>query len=168
MKLALTHTKTPLVGAACALALGAVLVLAASPPLLPLGLGWSVHEAFGLLCHQMADRSFAWGGVSWAVCHRCVGVLAGLAVGIGWAAGYPARAARLAALPLAVLVVAILPAGVDWALEALFGGANTPASRAGTGLWAGLGLGLLAGHALAGEGGAPLAEGPRQEGLETS
>ena len=32
-------------------------------------------------CHQLVERSFAWGDAPFAVCHRCFGVYAGLALG---------------------------------------------------------------------------------------
>lgn len=30
-----------------------------------------MYDAYGRVCHQLADRSFEWFGGPWAVCHRC-------------------------------------------------------------------------------------------------
>ncbi|MAC25083.1 MAG: hypothetical protein CMN31_05075 [Sandaracinus sp.] len=39
------------------------------------------HLFFRGFCHQNPERSFAWGGHAFCVCHRCFGVYAGLAGG---------------------------------------------------------------------------------------
>jgi uncharacterized membrane protein len=135
---------TPGWAVASALALG-VVALAASPPWLGFEGGAAVRHAFAPFCHQVPGRSPHVHGVPFALCHRCTGILAGLAFGV--LAGPLAPAGllhRLAALsPLAVLGVAVLPTGVDWLLGATGVLANTGASRLGTGALFGLAAGLL-------------------------
>jgi len=155
MKLVLTPALRLPPAALLAVATALALALAAAPAWAPPAVAWALHDGFAGLCHQIPERSFASGGVAWAVCHRCTGVLAGLVLGL--AASGVAWLRPLAGAPLALLVVALAPAAADWAWEAVLSGANTPASRLATGAWAGLGLGLLAGSAFGGRGRIPAA-----------
>ncbi|MEM1042578.1 MAG: DUF2085 domain-containing protein [Bacteroidota bacterium] len=139
-------------GAGWALALAAVLVLlvpAVLPPFVGPGVRAVLHAAFDPFCHQLADRSFAVGGVPLALCHRCTGVVAGLALGAlalpglrRWLAGF----ARYEGL---WVLVAVVPAALDWGGGVLGLWANTVGSRFATGLWFGLVIGVLFARALA-------------------
>lgn len=151
MKSALTYTKRlPAPPLWFALAVVAVLAVAVSPPFLPEGARSVVMAAYAPLCHQLAERSFALGGVPLALCHRCVGIAGGIVLGLLMGA-FPAVRGRLPVLnrfPAVLLAVALVPMVADWALEAAFGVPNTVFSRVTTGLWGGIGLGLLFGAVL--------------------
>ena len=46
-----------------------------------------VYSAGSVICHQLADRSFFWGGTQFPVCARCTGLyLSGAGGFIGWVA----------------------------------------------------------------------------------
>lgn len=122
-----------------------VVALAASPPFLGFRGGAVVMEAFAPFCHQMASRSPHVHGVPFALCHRCTGIIAGIALGLAAGPLVPRRAfARVAALPpLLVLALAALPTSVDWLLGAAGVWANTGASRLATGALFGAAAGLL-------------------------
>ncbi len=133
---------------AAVLASAAVLLLVLSPPWLPDAPARAVEASFSWLCHQMPDRTLHVGGAPVALCHRCLGILAGLVAGL-------ALAPRVPGLPLGAraqargLVAAGLPTAVDWTLAALGIWANTPLSRSTTGALFGLVAGLLVGVNLA-------------------
>lgn len=129
---------------ASVLAVG-VVALAASPSVLGFEGGAVVREAFAPFCHQIAARSPTAGGVPFALCHRCTGIVAGLALGLVAGPLVPARGlARLAAAPpLAVLALAALPTSADWLLGVTGVWANTGASRLLTGSLFGVAAGLL-------------------------
>ena len=133
-----------------ALGVAALLALAASPGVLPAEAGRAVHGGFGWLCHQIPERSPHLGGVPWALCHRCVGILAGVLAGLVVAPVLPARAlAVLAHLrPGRVVVLALVPLAVDWSLGAFGVWANTPVSRLATGAVFGAAAGLVLALAL--------------------
>ena len=134
---------TPGWAAAAALAL-AVVALAASPTVLGFEGGAVVAGAFAPFCHQIAERSPHLHGVPFALCHRCTGVVAGLAIGLLVGPLAPRLLARLgAAHPLAVLAGAAVPTTVDWLLGVSGVLANTGASRLGTGAFFGVAAGLL-------------------------
>src|SRR6056297_1218175 len=83
MKSALSHTTWSRVG--WALALGGTLVLlvgAVLPPFVGPDAEHALRVGFQHLCHQLPGRSFEVGGVPLAVCHRCVGIYAGLLGGV--------------------------------------------------------------------------------------
>lgn len=134
---------TPGWAVASALAVG-VAALAASPAVLGADAGTLVHGAFAPFCHQMPARSLHAYGVPFALCHRCFGVVAGLALGV--VAG-PLLGARLGGLaaqpPLVVLGLAAFPTSLDWLLGATGVWANTGASRLTTGALFGVAAGLL-------------------------
>lgn len=121
-----------------------VVALAASPALLGFEGGALVREAFAPFCHQMPSRSPHLHGASFALCHRCFGIVSGLALGVLAGPLLGARLGRLANLPpLAVLGVAALPTSADWLLGATGVWANTGASRLATGAVFGVAAGLL-------------------------
>ena len=125
----------------------ALLGLAALPPFVGVEAGSAVHHAFSVVCHQLPERSPHVGGVPLALCHRCTGVLAGLALALALAPLAGRR--RLAALARAaqgrLLVAAVLPTAADWLVGATGLWANTPLSRGLTGAV----FGLVAGGVLA-------------------
>ena len=130
--------------AAASLLSAAVALLAASPPALGFEGGALVHGAFAPFCHQIAARSPQIHGVPFALCHRCFGIAAGLALGTLGGPLAPRVLARLAARhPLAVLGVAAVPTGLDWLLGVAGVWANTGASRLATGAGFGVAAGLL-------------------------
>jgi uncharacterized membrane protein len=135
---------TPGWAVASALALG-VIALAASPPWLGFEGGAAVRHAFAPFCHQEVGRSPHVHGVPFALCHRCTGIVAGLAVGVLAGPLAPARLLdRLAGLsPLVVLGVAVVPTSIDWLLGVTGVLANTGPSRLGTGALFGIAAGLL-------------------------
>ena len=122
----------------------AVVVLAASPPWLGLEARAVVVEGFAPFCHQIGARSLHVHGVPFALCHRCTGIVAGIALGLLAGPLVPGLLRRLEAWPpLAVLALAALPTSVDWLLGATGVWANTGASRFLTGALFGAAAGLL-------------------------
>ncbi len=148
-------------GAGWALALAAVLVLlvgAALPPFVGPEVRGVLRAGFGPLCHQLPERSFAVGGVPFAVCHRCTGIVAGLAAGVlllplTRVPEVRARAAPFAGARFAEervwLLAAVLPAALDWSGDLLGLWVNTAGTRVATGAWFGLVVGLVFARALA-------------------
>ena len=133
---------TPGWAAASALAVG-VVALAASPAGLGFEGGAVVREAFAPFCHQIAERSPHAGGVPFALCHRCTGIVAGLALGLIAGPLAPVLGRLAARPPLLVLALAALPTTADWLLGATGVWANTSASRLVTGAFFGVAAGLL-------------------------
>ena len=145
---------SPTLGWSLAAAGSAALLAAAALPALASGpLAEAVHAAFGGVCHQIADRSPHLAGEPLALCHRCTGMLAGLAAGAALAPLVLrpiSRAARglLSRVPRQhraglVLLFAAVPTTLDWALGASGLLANTPASRTLTAAVLGLAAGLI-------------------------
>ncbi|HEX9952340.1 MAG TPA: DUF2085 domain-containing protein [Rubricoccaceae bacterium] len=121
-----------------------VVALAASPPLLGFEAGALVYEGFAPFCHQIADRSPHAHGVPFALCHRCFGIVAGLAAGVAAGPLLPGVLRTLAPRhPLTVLTLAALPTATDWLLGVSGVLANTAASRLATGAIFGVTAGLL-------------------------
>lgn len=112
-----------------------LLALAALPPFLGPEAGGALRHAFALVCHQLPERSLHLDGAPVALCHRCLGIGAGFVLAL--LAMPLASAGRLGAIARGAqarwLVLAALPAAVDWGLGALGLWANTPMSRALTG-----------------------------------
>ena len=127
------------------LACAVVLVLAVLPPFVGPGFRYALMQGFDLACHQIPDRSFQIGGIPFALCHRCTGVVVGLVIGslaVGFfrrSDGHFGRRLRL------ILLLSILPMFVDWGIEMLGVWTSTPFSR----LAAGLVFGVVAGYAFA-------------------
>ncbi len=115
---------------------------------LPAGVGFEggalVRAAFSPFCHQIPARSPHLHGVPFALCHRCFGIVAGLAAGVATGPLVPRLLRRLGAVnPLLVLTVAVVPTSVDWLLGATGVWANTGASRLATGALFGVAAGLV-------------------------
>lgn len=91
-----------------------------------------IYRAFGLLCHQIPERSFHVGGKALAVCARCTGIYAGFATSVLF---YPVmRSLKRADSPRRIwLVAASLPIAVDFALGFFGIWQNTHFSRFSTG-----------------------------------
>ena len=132
--------------AACA----ALLAGAAAPGWLGTDAGVLVREAYSVLCHQLPHRSPHVGGAPWALCHRCTGIAAGLALGLLAVPALPtALRTRIAGLHAGRLVaLSLLPMAVDWLLGASGLWTNTPLSRTATGAVFGVAVGVVLGVAL--------------------
>ena len=141
----MTRARSVTAGWAVAAALAAgVVLLAASPPFLDAGAAALVRAAFSPFCHQMPARSPSLHGVPFALCHRCTGIVAGLALGVLCGPLVPRLMERLGSThPLAVLAAAGLPTGADWLLGTTGVWANTGASRMATGALFGAAAGLM-------------------------
>lgn len=129
--------RTRAVGAAFALGAGstvAAIVLAAARPHAPGSL--AIRTVFSRACHQIPERSFAWMGEPFCICHRCFGIYAGLAVGATVAALWP----RLPLDPGSrrAWAVAVLPMFVHVVLLNLWAPADLVVLRVGTGALFGL------------------------------
>lgn len=124
--------------------------VALAPPFVSDGLADGIRAAFAWLCHQLPDRTLHLGGQPVALCHRCLGMLAGLAAGVALAPVAPAvvRGWVDARQQARVLLAAAVPVAADWLLGAAGVWANTPASRGLTGALFGLAAGLMIGVAL--------------------
>lgn len=144
----MTRPGTLPVGWAVALcAVGTLAVLAVIPPVLGGDAGAMLHHAFAAVCHQMPERSLHLHGGPIALCHRCLGILGGLLLGLAALPGLGASVARAVARGGQVqwLVLAALPTSLDWALGALGIWSNTPASRMLTGALFGVVAGAILG-----------------------
>lgn len=128
---------------------GVLLVGAVLPVALPADAAEAVRAAFRTVCHQIPERTFHVGGQPLAVCHRCLGIYAGLAAGAALVLPLRHRAQRWAGLDRWVLLAAIVPAGLDWGLDVIGLGSNTVATRVATGLWLGLLVGFVFARSLA-------------------
>lgn len=130
---------------ACAL----VLVLAVLPPFVGHGLRHALMQGFDLTCHQIPERSFQVGGIPFALCHRCTGVVVGLVVGSLAVIAWKGRDALFSRHAHTILYLSILPMALDWSAEALGIWATVPLSRATTGLVFGVVAGYVFARALA-------------------
>jgi len=122
-----------------AAATGALLGLALLTPWL--GVGWrlALMEFFSTLCHQEPARSFSANGHALGVCHRCIGIYAGL---FGGALVYPLIHTFLQKRMRGVAIALAMPVAFDWGLGVLGLWANTPLTRVSTGAAFGVALGL--------------------------
>ncbi len=120
-------------------------VLIVLPTILPPGWRQMVFLAFAQVCHQLPDRTFHVHGLPFAVCQRCFGVYAGLAVALLVWPFIRRYTALLGRHTLLILAGGVFPLSVDWALTAFQVWQNTPLSRTATGLL----FGLIAGAVLA-------------------
>lgn len=144
MKSALTGTTWSPVGWAFAAAATLGLLGAAlAPPLVGPGAEAVLTKAFHTLCHQLPSRSFAIDGTPLAVCHRCIGIYLGLAVGVVLFPLVRTASARWARHDRWVLLAAVLPATLDWGGDVLGVWSNTAGTRVATGLWLGLVVGVV-------------------------
>ena len=131
-----------------AVAVAALLALALAPPVVGGEAGGAVRFAFGHVCHQLPGRSLWLGGGPVALCHRCLGVLAGLAGAVGAAPLVPRLGALGGVRAGRWLALALAPGALDWLLGATGVWANTPGSRLATGALFGVAAGLFLAQAL--------------------
>jgi uncharacterized membrane protein len=134
------HTRSlrrPLIAWAmmAAAALAVVGLIVAAPLALAHGynaLAHPIYDVFGYLCHQLPGRSFQLEGHSFAVCARCTGLYAGLAIAV---LCYPlVRSLRDARSPRRMwLLLAAVPVTIDFALGFFNIWQNTHLSRFITG-----------------------------------
>jgi uncharacterized membrane protein len=116
-------------------------------PYLPGYAGAALYGTGSLICHQIAERSFHVAGFQLPVCARCLGLYAGVWLGvIGrlWHGGLPSLDSPRAARTFAAL--AAVPTAVTWTFEAI--GIWTPSNV--TRAVAGLPLGVVVGLVVAG------------------
>jgi uncharacterized membrane protein len=135
-----------------ALALCSALALVVGAALLPFagpGIEHAIRGGFQPLCHQLPDRSFVVDGTPLAVCHRCIGIYIGLALGALALPSVRGHARRWARHDRWVLLAAVLPAALDWGSDVAGLWSNTAGTRVATGLWLGLVVGLVFARSLA-------------------
>ena len=120
-----------------------VVVLILLPPFVGVGARTMLMGAFSSVCHQIADRSSAIDGVQIAVCHRCFGIFAGLAVASTVFAVMVRGREWLKKRAGAVILAAVVPVSMDWGADALGLWSNTSFSRTLTGAVFGLSMGAL-------------------------
>jgi uncharacterized membrane protein len=91
-----------------------------------------IHRAFGVLCHQIPERSFHLDNHPLAVCARCTGIYAGFALSV---LCYPlVRSLRRVETPGRLwLVLACVPMAIDVGLDYFGIWTNTHFSRLVTG-----------------------------------
>jgi uncharacterized membrane protein len=97
------------------------------------GAAFAIYRAFGVLCHQIPERSYFIDGHKLAVCSRCTGIYAGFAFTLLL---YPlVRSLRNTATPpRSLLILAALPLAIDFSLTFFGIWENTHTSRLLTGL----------------------------------
>lgn len=102
----------------------------------------AAHPLFGLVCHQIPDRSFAVHGVPLPVCARCTGLYFGFLLGsLALAASIGLAPQRCAVPPRrSVLLTAAIPALVEGGAEISGLWAGLPVARAMTGAVFGLAI----------------------------
>lgn len=128
------------------LLMGILAVLASLPPWVGEPVRMALMYGFDPLCHQIAERSPHVDGVQLAVCHRCYGILVGLAIGPIAALIIRRRFKRYASL---LIVASLVPLALDWGLGIVGIWANTAESRLITGAIFGVVAGILVTRALA-------------------
>lgn len=145
------------------------LALVISPPFLGEAGGWLVAQALSLFCHQLPDRTLIVDGTPLAVCHRCLGIYAALAVATGGYAVLRRYDGFLGSHAGWVLAASVVPPGVDWLGGVVDLWANTPVSRIATGAVFGVAAGYYLARAFADlfapSPGPP--SSPREEGSAT-
>ena len=128
------------------LLMGILAVLASLPPWVSEPVRIALMYGFDPLCHQIAERSPHVDGVQIAVCHRCYGILVGLAIGPVAALIIRGRVNRYASL---LIVASLIPLALDWGLGIVGIWENTAASRLITGAIFGVVAGILVTKAMA-------------------
>ncbi len=96
---------------------------------------------FRLFCHGIPGRCFHLWGVPMPICARCTAIYAGLALAIAAFFLLPRMSEAAARL---VLVVAVVPLGVDGLTQLVRLRESTNALRAATGVTVGIAFGLWA------------------------
>jgi uncharacterized membrane protein len=93
---------------------------------------FKIYRAFSFVCHQIPERSFHLYGSKFAVCSRCTGIYAGIALAV---LAYPlTRSLKRTDTPRLVwLFLAAAPLAIDWSLGYFSIWENNHASRFATG-----------------------------------
>lgn len=115
-------------------------VLASIPPWVSEPIRFALMWAFDPFCHQIADRSPHINGVQLAVCHRCYGILTGLALGPVAALIFRSWNKKNAHM---LILISGIPLIVDWGLGVLNAWDGTAETRLITGLFFGVAAGFL-------------------------
>jgi uncharacterized membrane protein len=121
----------------------AVPLFAAATPLAPAGAREVLMALFDPLCHQLPERSFAIAGAQFALCHRCFGVVVGLAAGAIVAPLFLQVIRPADGRGLRTMAIAAMPMLADWALDYFGVWINTTASRSLSGAVFGLAAGAV-------------------------
>jgi uncharacterized membrane protein len=92
----------------------------------------AIYKTFSFVCHQIPERSFHLVGYKFAVCSRCTGIYAGLAIAV---LSYPLiRSFEDTQTPSLIwLFLAAAPLAIDWSLGYFSIWQNNHASRFATG-----------------------------------
>lgn len=124
---------------------GAVFSLALIPPFVSDGLGDFLRAGFSLVCHQIPERSFNVMGDPLAVCHRCIGIYAGLFLA-SLLFTVIRRWDRLIMRRVGIVILlSLVPMGVDW----MAGLSGLWESSAATRVLTGVAFGAIAGYLFA-------------------
>jgi uncharacterized membrane protein len=126
-----------------------VIGVAVLPPFVGAGVREVIMDAFAGVCHQLPERSPHMHGTPVALCDRCLGIYGGVALGVLAFPAIPRQADRIHRYAGLVLVVALVPLGIDWIGPIINGWGNEAWSRAGTGVLFGGVAGVLVGRASA-------------------
>ncbi len=124
-------------------------VLASTPPWVSEPIQLAMMYIFDPFCHQISERSPHIHGVQLAVCHRCYGILIGLAVGPFVALASHKWTGRDAHI---FVMVSLALLGLDWGLDFLDVWHNSAETRLCTGAIFGTVGGVLVARALAWRG----------------
>lgn len=132
-----------------ALAACAWLALLISGPLLPVPAAGLLYLAGSLICHQLPERSFHLGTAQLPVCARCIGIYAGVALGLVAQALAPHARVRTLGTLRVVVIAAALPTAITVALEWIGIWHPSNPARAGAGAVLGAGLACVVAEAVA-------------------
>lgn len=91
---------------------------------------------FLFLCHQLPERSFFYRGRQFPICARCTGILLGYIIGVLIALKYHH-------IPLGVLILLLVPLGIDGIAQYLGFWESTNIRRLFTGIAAGIATDFL-------------------------
>lgn len=122
-----------------------ILFIAFLPPFVGEPLRGILMSGFAPFCHQIPSRSFHIDGVQLALCHRCLGIYAALPLALASFMLFNPWKSFLSSQAKYIILLSLVPLGLDWALDFLGIWHNTPVSRLITGSL----FGLVAGYYLA-------------------
>ena len=89
----------------------------------------AVHAFASFICHQLPERSFAWGSHPWVVCARCLGLYAAAPAGAMAALAVGATRAFDASRNVRLAVAAGAPTLLTWLAEFVLGWPMSNAAR---------------------------------------
>ena len=87
-------------------------------------------------CHQLSQRSYEYNGNQMSFCARDLGIFLGLAIGFTYSLG------RRIELTLPLIILSLIPIGIDGTVQLLTGYESTNPKRIITGLIAGITTGI--------------------------